>query len=123
MWARSSAGEERVEAEALFEADDAVLRGEGGAAGNARHDEEDEGHDDPPEMESPVLRPVVDGDVDGEDEVEQKHGQDEEVKGRMEARVVLEVLRGGHWNPLEVGYGDGPQHITLWGRLEGWRLE
>jgi hypothetical protein len=25
------------------------------------------------------------------------------VKGWVEARVVLEVLRGGHWNPLEVG--------------------
>jgi hypothetical protein len=55
---------------------------------------------------------VVDSEVDGEDEVEQKQGQDEEVKERVEAGVILEVLRGGHWNPLEVGYVDGPQHIT-----------
>ena len=50
-----------------------------------------------------MLRPVVDGGVDGEDEVEQQHGQNEEVKRRMVARVILEVLRGRHWNPLEVG--------------------
>ena len=95
-------GEQCVQTETLFEADDAVLSGQGAAAREAGHDEEDDGHGDPPEMESPVLRPVVDGDVDGEDEVEQEHGQDEEVKGRVEARVVFEVLRSGHWNPLEV---------------------
>lgn len=50
-----------------------------------------------------MHRPVVDGDIDREDEVDQEHGQNEEVKGWVEARVVLEVLRGGHWNPLEVG--------------------
>jgi hypothetical protein len=38
----------------------------------------------------------MDGDVDGEDEVEQKHGQHEEVEGGMEAGVVLEVLRDWH---------------------------
>ena len=102
-----------VEAQTLFEADDAVLRDEGSVPGAAGHDEEDYGHRDPPEMKSPVLGPVVDGDVDGEDEVEQKHGQNEEVKGWIEARVVLEVLRSWHWNPLEAGYEDGPQHTIL----------
>ena len=82
--------------QALFEADDAVLNGEGSATRKARHDEEDDGHGDPPEMESPMLRPVADSDIDGKDEVEQKHGQYEEVKGRVEAGVVLEVLRDWH---------------------------
>lgn len=43
-----------------------------------------------------MSRPVVDGEVDGEDEVEQKHGQDKEVKERVEALVVFVVLRSGH---------------------------
>jgi hypothetical protein len=47
-------------------------------------------------MESPMLRPVADGDIDGEDEVKQEHGEYEEVKGRVEAGVVLEVLRSRH---------------------------
>jgi hypothetical protein len=47
-------------------------------------------------MESPMLRPVVDGGIDGEDEVEQKHGQDEEVKERVPTGVVFEVLRDWH---------------------------
>jgi hypothetical protein len=106
-------GQESGEAETLFEADDAVLHFDGAAASDARHDEEDDGHSDPPEKESPVGGPVVDGEVDGEDEVEQKHGQDEEVKGWIEARVVLEVLRSWHWHPLEAGYVDGPQHTIL----------
>ena len=46
--ARASAGRRAMQAEALFEADDTVLRGQGGAACNARHDEEDQGHNDPP---------------------------------------------------------------------------
>jgi hypothetical protein len=104
---------ECVEAQALFEADDTVLDAEGAVSCAAGHDEEDDGHCDPPEMESPVLGPVVDGDVNREDEVEQKHGQDEEVKGWIEARVVLEVLRSWHWHPLEAGYVDGPQHTIL----------
>jgi hypothetical protein len=108
-------GEERGETEALFEADDAVLDFHGAPASDACHDEEDDGHDDPPEMEMPVDRPVVDGRVDGEDEVEQKQGHDDEVKGWVEAGVVLEVLRGGHWNPLGLSCGGGPQHITWMG--------
>jgi hypothetical protein len=85
-------GEERVEAEAFFEADEAILNGNSAAASDACHDEEDDGHGDPPEMESPMVRPVVDGDVDGEDEVEQKQGQNEEVKERVPPRVIFEAL-------------------------------
>jgi hypothetical protein len=36
--------------------------------------------------------------------------------------VVLEVLRSWHWNPLEVRCVGGPQHITLWGWVKGWRM-
>ena len=88
--------QECVHAQALFEADDAVLRDGGAVPGAASDNEEDDGHCDPPEIERPVLGPVVDGDVDGKDKVEQKHGQDKEVKEWIEARVVLEVLRSGH---------------------------
>ena len=85
-----------MQAQALFHTDNAVLNGEGGAAREAGHDEEDDGHGNPPEVKGPMLRPVADGDVDREDEVEQKHGQHEEVKGRVQAGVVLEVLRDWH---------------------------
>jgi hypothetical protein len=93
-------GEERGETEALFEADEAVLHFDGAVASDACHDEEDDGHDNPPQMRVRVAGPIVNGDVDGEDEVEQKQGQNEEVKGRVPARVVLEALRGGHWSPF-----------------------
>ena len=96
-------GKERVEAEALFEADDSVLDPESLGSGDTGHDEEDDGHCDPPEEESAVFGPVVDGDVDGEDEVEKKHGQNKEMKGGIEACVVLEILRSGHGSPLESG--------------------
>ena len=89
-------GEERGEAEAFFEANDAVLHFDGAAASDARHDEEDDGHGDPPEKESPVGGPVVDGEIDGEDEVEQQHGQDEEVKERVPTGVVFQILWSGH---------------------------
>ena len=89
-------GQESVEAKTLFEADDTVLDCERAVAAAAGNEEQDNGHDDPPEEKSPMLRPVMDGYVDGEDEVEQEDRQNKEVKGRIEARVVLEVLRSGH---------------------------
>jgi hypothetical protein len=91
--------EERGEAEALFEADDAVLHLHGAFARDAGHDEEYDGHDDPPDMFVAVGGPSVDGDVDGEDEIEGEEGDDEEVKGGVEAGVVLDVLRGRHCVP------------------------
>jgi hypothetical protein len=89
-------GEEVGEAELLFEADDAVLRTEGGAAGDAGHGHEDDGHDDPPEMGMGEEGPGVDGRVDGEDEVEEQERKDEEVKEGVPARVVFEGLRLSH---------------------------
>jgi len=65
-------GEECCEAEALFETDDSILGLEGAATAIAGDQDEDDSHDDPPEMEVRVLGPVVDGDVDGETEVEQQ---------------------------------------------------
>jgi hypothetical protein len=47
-----------------------------------------------------VIGPMVDGDVDGEDEVEKEHGQYEEVKRRVPAGVVPEVLWSRHQSPL-----------------------
>jgi hypothetical protein len=43
-----------------------------------------------------VAWPIVNGDVDGEDEVEQEQGQNEEVEERVPARVVLEILWSRH---------------------------
>jgi len=62
-------GEQHVEAETLFEANDAILSFEGAAASVASHEDEDDSHDDPPEMCVLVAGPVVDCDVDGEDEI------------------------------------------------------
>ena len=65
-------GEESGEAQALFEADDSVLNGETAPARDASHDEEDDSHDDPPEVDVLVVGPLANGDVDTDDEVEQK---------------------------------------------------
>jgi hypothetical protein len=112
--------EQCVEAEAFLAADDAILYFESAIPSDACHNDEDEGHDDPPQEKNSVFRPVVNGGVDGEDEVEQQHGQDEEMKGWIVARVVLKVLRGGHGNPLRANCAVGPQH-TICGRLERWQ--
>ena len=113
-------GQECGEAQALFEADDTILNGNSAAASDACHDEEDDGHDDPPEVEAPVRWPVMDGGVDGDDEVEQKQRHNDEMKERIPARVIAEVLWSGHRSPLWMRCDDGPQH-TIWGRLERWR--
>ena len=68
-----------------------------------------------------MCRPVVDCDVNGEDEVEQKHGQHKEMKQRVEAFVVFDVLWSGHSCPLGMGVGGGPQH-TIWDRLKRWQM-
>jgi hypothetical protein len=106
-------GEQRVKAETLFEADDAVLGFHGGLAGVASHEEKDDSHDDVPEMSVLVARPVVNGDVDGEDEIEQEQRDDDEVKGRMEARVVFKILRSGHWGVL-VARNNGRGQHSIW---------
>ena len=89
-------GEESCKAETLFETDDAVLHFDGPAASDAGHDEEDDGHGDPPEMSVFVAGPGVHGGIYGEDEVEQEQGQHEEMKERIPARIVFVVLWGGH---------------------------
>jgi hypothetical protein len=114
-------GEESGEAETLFETDDAVLHLGGAAASDTSHDEEDDGHRDPPEMSVLVAGPGVDGGVDREDEVEQKHGQYEEMEQRVEALIVFDVLWSGHSRPLGMGVGGGPQH-TIWDRLKRWQM-
>ena len=62
-------GEERMKTKALFETDDAVLGSEGFGTRDACHHEKDEGHDNPPEMSVFIARPIVHGQVDGDDEV------------------------------------------------------
>ena len=54
----------------------------------------------------------MDGDIDGKDEIQQKHGQDEEVKRWIEASMVLEILRGWHGNPLKTRCNDAPQYSS-----------
>lgn len=60
-----------------------------------------------------VAGPVVDGDVDGEDEIEQQQGDDNEVKGWMETRVVFKILRSGHWGVL-VAQNNGRGQHSIW---------
>jgi hypothetical protein len=108
-------GEQRVETEALFEADDAVLGFEGVAAGVAGYQEEDDGYDDVPEMSVLIGGPVMDGDVDGEDEIEDEQRDDHEVKERVKACVVFKILRIGHWGVL-VARNDGRGQHSILGR-------
>jgi hypothetical protein len=103
--------EELGEAQTLFEADDAVLCAEGGTATEAGHHKEYDGHDDPPDMQVWVFRPVMDGDVDGEDKVQEEHGQDEEMEGRVPTGVVFVALRGGHNSPF--GVAEWPNLVAL----------
>ena len=94
-------GEQAGETEALFEADDAVLSFEGEGAGLADGYERDERHDDVPEvaMRCAVV-PVMDGSADREDEVDEQHGQHEEVKQRIVAGVIFVGLRSWHGIPF-----------------------
>ena len=89
-------GEQGGHAEMLFEADDAVLGFEGACATLACENEESQRQDDPPDEEVVVCRPVADSGDDGEDEVEQQDGQDEEVEGRVPASVGFVTLCLGH---------------------------
>ncbi len=101
--------EQGGETEALLEADDAVLSPDRGAAGDASENQEREGHDDPPEEESAVLRPVVDGDVDGETEVDEENWGQDEVERRIVAGVVPVALGLGHGTPF---MGDAAETVN-----------
>lgn len=94
-------------AQALFKANDAVLCGKGMTACFAYGDEKNDGHDNPPEKEVGVIRPVADGGGDSEGEIDEEHGRDEEVPQGIEPGVVFEVLRGGHRVVLSSGDGQG----------------
>jgi hypothetical protein len=94
-------GQEGGEAKALFEADDAVLELDVVHSGSYDEDKECEGDDDPPEEEVVMFGPVVDGGVDGEQEIARKDGKDEEVHGWVKAAVAFIVLRRWHgWSFL-----------------------
>jgi hypothetical protein len=88
--------QERRETEMFFEADDAVLDLEVVHAGLGGENEESGGDDDPPEMNVAMMMPVLDGDGDGDDEIDEEDGKDEEVHGWIEAAVILEALGCGH---------------------------
>lgn len=95
-------GEECCEAEALFQPDEAVLRFKRGSAGDTGEDKEGEGHDDPPEEEGGVAGPLVNGGVDGGDEIKEEKGYEDKVKRGMVAGVAFEALRVGHAKVLSV---------------------
>ena len=105
-------GEKSGEAKLLFEADDTVLIFEVVDAGLRGEDDECSGDHDPPEMEIAVMMPVMDGDDDRHDEIDEEDGKDEEVYGWIEATVILEVLRCGH---LRSFLGAGGNSIAFQG--------
>ena len=105
-------GEERGETQALFEADDAVLGSDRGTAGHTGDHEEDECHDDVPEIRVLPAGPSVDGDVDGEDEVKREKGNDGEVEEWVIAGVGFECLRGRH-GTSSFARNDGGVSIAL----------
>lgn len=88
--------EQALVAEAFFETDDAVLNAEGVAAREASENEERERHYDQPEVQPEVMGPVTNENSDGDAEVEEEDGKQEEVEGWMKARVVFVVLRFWH---------------------------
>lgn len=88
--------EKRFEAQAFFEADEAVLQLEVVDAAFEGEDEEGERNDDGPVAEPGVFVPEADGDVDGDSQVGDDDWEDEEVHGGVGASVVAEALRGGH---------------------------
>ena|SRR5579871_4085233 len=88
--------EEGGETKVLFEADDAVLYLEVVDARLRGENDESCGYDDPPEMKIAMMMPVLDGDGDGDDEIDEENGKDEEVYGWIETAVILEALGCGH---------------------------
>ena len=92
-----------AEPKPLFEADDTVLYREGVDTGFEGEDEKSESDDDGPEAEEKVLVPEVDGDIDGDSDIDHHDEKDEEVHGGIESRVVLEVLGFGHCGPFPSG--------------------
>ena len=96
MAAAACGGEEGGDAEALFEADDAVLIAGGVATHGAGEQEEGDGHDDVPELELGEGGPGAIDEVDGEEDVEEEDLDEEEVEGGVEAGVVLIGLRSWH---------------------------
>lgn len=88
--------QERSEAKGLFKPDDAVLDLEVVDARLRGENDEGGGDDDPPEMKVAVMMPVLDGDGDGDDEIDKEDGEDEEVHRGIEATVILVALGCGH---------------------------
>ena len=72
MWARSAGDRREVEAEVFFEADDAVLNFEVVDAGFQCEDQEGRGDDDPPKMKIPMMRPVMNSEVDRDAKVDKE---------------------------------------------------
>ena len=93
-------GQQRCEAELFFEADDAVLNFQVVDAGLRGEDDECSRDDDPPEMKIAVMMPVLDGDGDRDNEIDNEDGKDEEVHRWIEATMILEALRCGHDVPF-----------------------
>ena len=96
--------EEVGETKLLFETDEAVLVLESVAAGEAGHAEEHDCHDDPPQVSVHVAGPGMDGRVDCEDQIQQQQRYQNEVKLRVESRVVLEGLWLSHSSDDSAGW-------------------
>ena len=64
-----------------------------------------------------MMMPVLDGDSNGDDEIDKEDGKDEEMHGWIEAAVILETLGCGHRWSLSLRRRE--QHSIL-GRGKCW---
>lgn len=63
-----------------------------------------------------MLGPAVDRGVDGHSQVDERYRNEYEVKERVDAGMILEILCGGHGFPFGAGAkmaGDGMIHAGL----------
>ena len=111
---------ERGQPEPFFEADDAVLYPACLHSADQSHEDEGEGHDDPPVEEVFVGGKAVDCNVDGKDKVDDEDRHQDEVESRVATSVALVALRCRHgWSfhrsgRVKAAGLTGPDQHNIW---------